>query len=79
MLKLSIIYGILYITNDRNEAANWRIIQKNNGMRKRRFSWKSVLTALRNMDCTGRVSGHWQSIVNVPRICCIPISIISMR
>lgn len=69
MLKLLTIYGILFISNDRNEVMSWRTIRKSSGMRKRKFSWRSVLTALPNTDCMGRVSGHWQSIVGSPRIC----------
>ena len=69
MLKLSIIYGILYIANDRNETANWRIIQRNNGMRNKQLSWRSVMTVLRNTDSTGQVSGRWGRIAGAALLC----------
>ena len=46
------IWYTLFISNDRNGAVNWRTIRRNNGLRKKKFWWRSVMTVLRNTDST---------------------------
>lgn len=69
------MYVILYSYQTLEmEAMNCLTIQRNNGTLKKKDLWRNVMTVLRNTDFTEQVLEHWESIADVPLICCIPIS-----